>query len=1333
MSQATFSAGPTLISNLFSSHYLDERIYDLDEWDCDDEAEIAFEELQSLWEAECELVDSYKEDELLDSWIDEVLDVLGFDTLSETTLPGDTRGYNDRLLFESKGERREAAFEKKDGRNESMYDLASALLEAKQWNASFEERFSEDRSYRDASHQVKYYLERTPEKLQWGILTNGRKWRLYGTKDYETQTYYEVDLPELIESGNLEAFKYFFVFFRPGAFEVSAGTTFLDTVWNESEAAAQELGEDLQNNVFTALRVLGKGFVETNDLDIDPKDGEALDELKEQSLVVLYRLMFILYAESRNLINLNDPSRRAEYEDNFSLNQLRLDIFGEVGEGGTESGFDSYSSFSTAMWNRLENLFSLIDSGEESLGIPPYNGGLFSEDEHTFLTENEVADRYLAEVIYRISTTETDDGFVPADYADLDTRHLGTIYEGLLEHEFRIAPTQYAAVSEDGEQVWKDATEVSVADSAEQRSASSRALPDDAVETVDAGGLYVVNDDGERKATGAYYTPDYVVTYIVEETVDPLLEDIESDLEDRGLERGTQQYVFRFADEVLDLMVLDPAMGSGHFLTKATGYLAEQVMERVRELETATAFDEQQIRREISRECIYGVDLNGMAVELAKLSMWLETLATNQPLAFLDHHLKAGNSLVGSDITNVLADDSDDDGQLTLTQALARVRQHTLEHVMELMQDLLAVENESYEDIKSMEEIYAEIRTDPLYQRLFEMANVHTAERFGVDVPGDAYEEMAQVIEDEDDWDAVSENDWFRDAQAVAADENFFHWELEFPEVFFDNEGEKSEDAGFDAVVGNPPWVATAGRSNISANMDVSVRSYLEQQFEAANQQFDLYVAFYEQFIDLSQSSCTGIVVPDAILTREQNVHIRRLLLQRSKLRSVLSIGPAFDNVENGAAVLITGLHSESVRCADASDLSTLSSVEYTHIQQNVFDRQDAARFLIYLDELTQSVLSKMDGYPPISERIHISRGEEIGKRSDLLSVEQQSEYEEIVPGGAVIQFGFNGDEVRYIPTSEVKKSRDNYRSPKLIFRQTSDSLVGTLDTESRVTIKSAYNIHVPEETSHNERQLLAIFNSTLLNYYHEKKHAAYRSVFPQINQSTFQSFPVPKLVDEPDLTYLVERQISQVRSRQILNLDLSDYLSSYSDGTALGDVGFQQPISGTSSEHFNKNTTKLNKLEITEVTFTRENPNTLTVEVGVRYKPENLDDYETDTYGYYYEDPKPAFRITDLTETEADLIEAFVPHAVDEAGGYANFRMNATKTNSPLDRLKKLTLPKVEDVRDGLENYIQSVERAEELTAKIERTDELIDEIVYELYGLTVEEIEIVEESVKE
>ena len=131
--------------------------------------------------------------------------------------------------------------------------------------------------------------------------------------------------------------------------------------------------------------------------------------------------------------------------------------------------------------------------------------------------------------------------------------------------------------------------------------------------------------------------------------------------------------------------------------------------------------------------------------------------------------------------------------------------------------------------------------------------------------------------------------------------------------------------------------------------------------------------------------------------------------------------------------------------------------------------------------------------------------------------------------------------------------------------------------------------------------------------------------------------------------------------------------------------------------------------------------------------KPENPDEYETNSRGYATLDPVPAMEFVGLSDAEADLVAAFVPHAVDEAGGFAGYRDNATATISPLDRLESLTLPKLADVEGGIERYVDASERAAELDAKIERTDELIDQIVYELYGLTDEEIEIVEDAVGE
>ncbi|WP_227373700.1 Eco57I restriction-modification methylase domain-containing protein [Haladaptatus halobius] len=1354
MSQATFSTEPYLNSNLFSGHYLDERVDSLDAWDCDEEVRDVFERLRTLWNAEKNLVESYEEDELLESWIDEVVDVLGFGKLSETTLPGGG-GYTDRLLFNSTEKRREAAFERMEGRTGATYNLASALLEAKRWDACFTETFREQRSYRDASHQVKYYLERTPEHLQWGILTNGRKWRLYGTKDYETETYYEVDLPELLESSSFEDFKYFYVFFRFSAFRESNGTTFLDTVWNESETATQELGADLQDNVFIALRVLGKGFVETNDLDIGPGDDERLDELKEQSLVLLYRLMFILYAESRHLVNPGDPSSQREYEENFGLDQLRLGILEEVGNAPSENAFErEYSRYSTSMWSQLQNLFSLIDTGKESLGIPPYNGGLFDEDHHEFLAQNEVADRYLAEVIYRLSTTQTKDDFVPADYADLDTRHLGTIYEGLLEYEFRIAPAQYGAVTAGEGQVRKGTTDVSVAD---------------AVETVERGSLYVVNNDGERKATGAYYTPDYVVTYIVEETIDPLVKDVEDQLGETDLEPGTEEYVVAFWKRVTSLKVLDPAMGSGHFLTKATGYLAERVMERVRELETATLFDEQRVRREISRECIYGVDLNGMAVELAKLSMWLETFATNQPLAFLDHHLKVGNSLVGSNVNDVLRDDGeivDDDGdddttRMTFAQVFKRARQRALEHVMELVRDLLAIDNEALADIKSMEEIYDEIRDDPLYQRLFGMANVHTAERFDLDVPEDAYERMARAIDDEDDWAEIEAIDWFRTAQATADDERFFHWVLEFPEVFFDEGGKSMEETGFDAVIGNPPWVDVKGLKKPEVLFDF---------FETSYNRVNIYAAFVEQASSvLVERGTFGFITPNSYLTQSSYLRLRKHVLASYGIDTIVRLPDGvFSGVTMETAILIarrgTSIENDDVTAIvyrRDDDISVISENGGTVRECNVerWKRTGEMIFDVFSSRLEKEVVQKIEeGSGRIEQQFESCLGltpydkhrghteEQIDERVFHSDRKESEGYHRITTGKGIRRYRLTwegGEWIRYGGWLGAHREKRFFTEPRCIVRQ--------IVSRDERGIHAAYFdeemfhaqvgfVLLPKDGSEvRARNLVGILDSKLMTFYH-------RTRFLDENKDTFQKILIQDAIEFPlpsgyqgsnSLTYNVREMETLLERRSSLTLSLLDHLGISTEdgvtGPAITDIGLTQPPKGSGGSILHETTETKNNLKIERVAVERESTTTVEIELTVRYKPENSAEHETDRYGYTETEIVPALRITELAEVEADLIESFVPVAVDEAGGFAAFREKVTKTNSPLDRLKKLTLPDVGDVRDGLESYVRTKERVDELDEKIERTDDRIDEIVYELYGLTDEEIGIVEEATKE
>jgi len=204
-------------------------------------------------------------------------------------------------------------------------------------------------------------------------------------------------------------------------------------------------------------------------------------------------------------------------------------------------------------------------------------------------------------------------------------------------------------------------------------------IPDEGDDVVvQEGEVYLTTGSGERKATGSYYTPEYIVEYIVENTLEPLVTDIRNDLMAQSA-RGDRGFAAEFCRaRVRPEDPADPAMGSGHFLTSAIDYLAREIIDAQEKqaaqqgIETVNEdHDINWARRKVAQRCIYGVDLNPLAVELAKVSLWLRTLAAEQPLAFLDHHLKSGNSLVGSDIEDVLSqnDDTTESGQLTLQQS----------------------------------------------------------------------------------------------------------------------------------------------------------------------------------------------------------------------------------------------------------------------------------------------------------------------------------------------------------------------------------------------------------------------------------------------------------------------------------------------------------------------------------------------------------------------------------------------------------------------------------------------------------------------------------------
>jgi len=280
---------------------------------------------------------------------------------------------------------------------------------------------------------------------------------------------------------------------------------------------------------------------------------------------------------------------------------------------------------------------------------------------------------------------------------------------------------------------------------------------------------------------------------------------------------------------------------------------------------------------------------------------------------------------------------------------------------------------------------------------------------------------------------------------------------------------------------------------------------------------------------------------------------------------------------------------------------------------------------------------------------------------------------------------------------------------------------------------------------------LIALLNSNLSAFYLRQILAKLEGisgddVYYEFRRQYMKRLPVIEEIDElhertgESLSELADKITQLHDERQSLNLSLLDYLGIPSDGlpdSMAGETldGLQMPVAGVADTPLTKTAEDLDSLRIEDVSF-EDDGGRLVMSVDISYKPDEDDPRETDTYGRLAEsefETYEAMAFVGLSDEQETLIRNFVPVAVEERGGFAGFRRNATKTISPLDRLKSLTVPDIGEVRAGLEQYVEVRKRADELEEKIEKTDALIDEIVYDLYGLTDEEIEIVEQAVQE
>lgn len=903
--QLTLPLGTLRNRALFSGHWLENRLALEPEWvELRDEARGVLDSLSELWRVQRGRVEHYGDEQGLEqAFIQPVLERLGWKLKYQTFLQGRKPDY---ALFVS-DEALDAALA--NGRNSpDFWKYPTLVADAKAWHISLDRPNTVNNKREYPPEQIESYLNLS--RLDFGVLTNGKLWRLvpreYNLQQRRFQTYLELDLQQLLESWSsspslagqfalFDEFFRFYLFFSPVAFrEVDGRKTLLQRAVEGSSEYRLGVGEGLKDRAFEALRLCIEGLLARPENELDPV--RDLEVCREQSFILLYRLLFIMYAEDRRLL----PYKlNRTYTNNRSLGRRRDEIAGTLDRAFEGRGAD-YSPDSTGIWSDLLDLFDLVDRGHRTYGVPAYNGGLFDAEEHSFLANKQIADFHLARIIDQLGRASDPHkpaaGLFRVDYYDLAIQHLGGIYEGLLELHPHYATEQMVVIKKRGQGTTEERVQSALQPIPRGFQATGIIYPPNSV--------YLLTNKGERRASGSYYTPDHIVEYIVEKTLGPLCADITRQLQDAldvaeaqveaasGDERAEAEAQIEklrrdFDDRVLNLRVLDPAMGSGHFLIRACQYLAEEIAthpytgdERLTEApsgESALGF----WKRRVVERCLYGVDMNEMAVELAKLALWLETVAADQPLSFLDHHLRHGNSLVGARLTTlgVLP------GEILL---LGNNFSNQAEAQLPVLLDPLAAIRQAPSDtagqVKDKQRLHVKFERarEPFRQVGDLWSATFTREGHRL-VTAEAYQQAIAALTKPKEFNRISEEDWFRQAVAIArrGDMESFHWELEFPEAFFDDGGRRV-NAGFDAVIGNPPYdvlsEAETGRDLTAFKSFIAHDPVYEPSRRGKNNLYKLFICRSLEL--LRDGGLMGYITPMAVLGDDQAADIRRRIVE---------------------------------------------------------------------------------------------------------------------------------------------------------------------------------------------------------------------------------------------------------------------------------------------------------------------------------------------------------------------------------------------------------------------------------------------------------------------
>lgn len=1240
---------------IFSDHYIKTKLKTSNIWPDENAIKPFYDFCVDLWQKRFITYAKADEEYTRSELLEKILPKLGFAYIRNQSMPLRTgRKVPDYLLFAD--EKTKELVLSRD--RSEQYAVAISVMEAKKVNHPLDRASEKETPGRFPHQQIRDYLQEAIDNhgkpyFNWAILTNGNLWRLY-CRNAHPSDYFEFNFEKSLKS--LDQFMIFVALFGVSAFDKYADNRCpLDDLRDQALQFQTKLEDDLRKRVFNILENVANGFYKKPENKINKDD---LTDLYQNCLIFLYRLLFVLYAEGRGLLPVKPAyttGANKNYRERYSLQRFVYDL-----KNPQKFTSDEF----TKLYEEILGLFHLINGDKASLNklcdVPLYNGRLFDSKKYPNIEKWRVGEKTLADVLRDLifSPVPTRRGEQDVikfgetiDYADLEIRQLGSIYEGLLENHLELKN----------------------------------------------GYVQLVADKTERKATGTYYTPDYIVQYIVNNTLGPLCEKIDKSPEVQDSKNIKNN---SFANAVIKLNILDPAMGSGHFLVRATEYLADKIFNhpttalQVEKVSKGLSHEQSEIaywRRRVVESCIYGVDLNPLAVELAKLSLWLTCISSDQPLNFLDHHLRPGNSLIGAKLSEL--------GSLPAK----RPKPHfdlfsgpdlpkAVSEAIRVLHNIEETESKDINVIKDKESSwYKEVYEK--FEQYRNIADIWTATFFGAGLSENDYHRYAQIISKTEhkpnrskDYKKMIKrlNEHRNTVSRITREKMFFHWELEFPEVFFNEDGSPKGNPGFDAVIGNPPYGAT---------LDNYDRTFLTNTFKTASGYKNTALQFIDRsFSVLSQKGYCGLIVPKS-LTYSEGWH-KGVELILPNLSYLVDASKAFEDVLLEQVVIVFSRESRSydyyesayfmpsglsgyVRIPKATYhgsrilITSISSEEF-----RIYEKMNSKEF--YFRNITKTFRGlPWQKYLNSSGKTRILRGDHI----ERFRIIDTFDY-----------IDFSHDSISKNKVEDLKQTK--IISQNIVAHVLKPSphiiIMSALDKNGLLNLDTVNNTMLTDGNYALE-YLLCILNCRLTAWY------TYRFIYNQaVRTMHFDEAYVGK-IPVPHISFDTKREKRKNLFNETVKL-YYEFLSSYN---------------------------QMGKL----LNFLRARLDTKSKETDVVH----------DFLAFLAE------QMIEMNKEKQKLIFEFLTWLEKEIiqGSIENLK-NKTKVNKfyendfgSLVRVLKQNriLPKVIALGDERYEKLQkayndTITKLSPLIEKISKTDNLIDQIVHKLYGLTEEEIKIVEGS---